>query len=326
MKTYPEISVVIPVKNEGAKIRACIDGILSQSIPVKEIIVIDSGSTDGTVEVLQECEKVKLLEIPSSTFNHGETRNLGVRHASGEFVVLTVGDARAYDQYWIQHLLEGFDAPNVAGVCGQQVCPHERDKNPVEWFRPWSSPSKKKYEFPAGAFEHLSSHEKMMACGWDDVTAMYRRDILLQVPFRSTPYSEDAIWAKDALSAGYAIVYNYAARVYHYHTEDKDFTFRRTMTTMYMRYRHFGFIYPKENGKKNFRKELSKLKLILIAQPMSIGEKIKWIRYNKVQEVAYKEAVATFHDALARSEEELDKLHQELCGKPPIPLKQAAPL
>src|SRR5688572_2468272 len=113
MKTHPEISVVIPVKNEGAKIRACIEGILSQSIPVKEIIVIDSGSTDGTVEILREYEKVKLLEISSSTFNHGETRNLGVRHASGEFVVLTVGDARAYDQYWIQHLLEGFDAPNV---------------------------------------------------------------------------------------------------------------------------------------------------------------------------------------------------------------------
>ena len=95
------------------------------------------------------------------------------------------------------------------------------------------------------------------------------------------------------------------------------------MTTMYMRYRHFGFTYPKVKGKKNIRKELGKLKLILLAQPMSIREKIKWIRYNKVQEVAYKEAVARFHDALATGEEELDKVHQELCGKPPIPLKQA---
>ncbi len=102
---FPTISVVIPVKNEGAKIRACIEGILSQTVPVLEIIVIDSGSTDGTIDILRGYKKVKLLQIPSSEFNHGQTRNFGVAHASGEFVLLTVGDARAWDENWIKKFI-----------------------------------------------------------------------------------------------------------------------------------------------------------------------------------------------------------------------------
>ena len=74
--SFPNISVVIPVKNEAGKIRECIEGILSQSIPVMEIIVVDSGSTDGTIEILQDYDIVKLVQIPSDQFNHGETRNL----------------------------------------------------------------------------------------------------------------------------------------------------------------------------------------------------------------------------------------------------------
>jgi glycosyltransferase involved in cell wall biosynthesis len=46
------ISVVIPVRNEAEKIATCIDGILSQTVAVSEIIVVDSGSTDGTLEIL----------------------------------------------------------------------------------------------------------------------------------------------------------------------------------------------------------------------------------------------------------------------------------
>ena len=133
---FPSVSVIIPVKNEAVKIRACIDGILSQTVPVAEIIVIDSGSTDETVAILRSYKEVTLIEIPGTEFNHGATRNLGVSKATGEFVLLTVGDARPYNNFWIEELLNGFVDEEVAGVCGQQVVPHETDKNPVEWFRP----------------------------------------------------------------------------------------------------------------------------------------------------------------------------------------------
>ncbi|HUC79684.1 MAG TPA: glycosyltransferase [Flavisolibacter sp.] len=319
---YPEVSVVIPVRNEAAKIKACIEGILNQSVPVKEIIVVDSGSTDGTLEILRNYPKVTVIEIPPSSFNHGETRNVGVRHATGEFVLLTVGDGKPYDNQWVQELLNGFDGPEVAGVCGQQVVSHEPGNNPLHWYRPIDAPTKTKYHYPNGAFEKLTPGEKLKACGWDDVTAMYRREVLLEIPFRFTSFAEDAIWAKDALTAGYAIVYNSAARVYHHHQESKDFVFKRTLTTIYMRYRHFGFVYPKETGKKSLRSTLSRYKQIFTTKELPLKSKIDWLKYNDEYDQAAVEANHAFHNALAEGEKVLDQLHEKYCGKPPIPVKQ----
>ena len=78
MTKTPRVSVIIPVRNEELRIKQCIEGILSQSIEVHEIIVIDSGSTDETLPILTTFPEVTLIQIDGSTFNHGLTRNLGV--------------------------------------------------------------------------------------------------------------------------------------------------------------------------------------------------------------------------------------------------------
>lgn len=317
---HPEISVVIPVKNEASKIRDCIDGILNQTVPVKEIIVIDSGSTDGTIEILQTYPIVNLIRISSSEFNHGETRNMGVKKAKGEFVILTVGDARPMDNSWISNLLIGFDNLNVAGVCGMQVVPHDPNKNPVEWFRPVDPVTTiKKYSYTPAQFQKLTPQEKKQACSWDDVTAMYRRSALEKTPFQKTSYCEDAIWAKEALMAGFSIVYNPAARVYHYHIEDKDFTLKRTLTSLYFRYKHFNYV--SAIPKKGLMDQLRTIKTIWQSNPLNPQEKLNWVKYNKNQFDAMLEAHKIFTQALSKGEEELDKEHERLCGKPPIPLK-----
>lgn len=317
---FPSVSVIIPVKNEALKIRACIDGILQQTVAVKEIIVIDSGSTDDTVSILRSYREVTLVEIPSTEFNHGETRNMGVQKASGDFVLLTVGDARPYNESWIEELLKGFTDEEVAAVCGQQVVPHEKDKNPVEWFRPISEPELIRYQFKEPAvFEGLPASEKKNICAWDDVTAMYRRSVLLKIPFRKTSYSEDAIWAKDAVMNGYAIVYNHNARVYHYHLEDADFTFKRSFTTMYFRYRQFGFLY--ETPVLTFRSKLSMLKLLVGTFQADIKRIKQWYTYNTESFKAVQNSYQLFIKTLQEGEDALDAKHAELCGKPPIPLK-----
>lgn len=178
----PSVSVVMPVKNEALKIKACIEGILSQTVPVQEIIVVDSGSTDGTLQILEAFPIVKLIKIPSIEFNHGETRNLGVSKATGDFVILTVGDAQPANEFWIEGLLKGFTDDAVAAVCGQQIVPHHNDKNPVDWFRPVSEPAIKRWQFTREAFEALDPKMKKAVCSWDDVTAMYRRSILSALP------------------------------------------------------------------------------------------------------------------------------------------------
>lgn len=70
------ISVVIPVRDEAAKIAACTEGILSQTVQVSEIIVVDSGSTDGTLEILARYPQVWIVRIRPAGFNRGEWQNV----------------------------------------------------------------------------------------------------------------------------------------------------------------------------------------------------------------------------------------------------------
>lgn len=317
---YPSISVVIPVKNEGKKIRTCIEGILSQTVPVKEIIVVDSGSTDDTLDILKEFDIVKVIEIPGSEFNHGETRNLGINAATGEYALLTVGDAWAYDNNWIQYLLDGFVDDTVAGVCGQQVVAHSPDNNPAQWFRSYSKPEIKKYSFSEDEFHRLSPLEKKKVCGWDDVTAIYRMDYKKEIPFRYTSYAEDAQWAKDAILAGYSIAYNPAARVYHYHLEDPDFSFKRSYTVMYHLYKFFDLIPEMPNY--DIMSNLRLINVIRKAEGIPLKDKIKWWRYNISTRNGLIRATKEIRDAIAKGEDFLDAQHQELCGKPPIPVKR----
>jgi rhamnosyltransferase len=220
-----------------------LEGILTQTLRDRlEIVVIDSGSTDGSLDLLAKYP-ARVHRIDARAFNHGETRNLGVRLAQGEFVAMTVQDARPVDDRWLERMMKHFDDPMVAGVCGQQVVPHELDKNPLQWFRPYSQPVPRKIQFPNPAeFKQLPPVEQVAMCGWDDVNAMYRRSALLEVPFRCVNFSEDGIWARDALLHGHALVYDYSARVYHYHHENFGFHFRRRYTILYHWHRYFHFV------------------------------------------------------------------------------------
>jgi glycosyltransferase involved in cell wall biosynthesis len=87
------ISVVIPVKDGGEDLIRCLDGIRSQQFDgLIEIVVVDSGSGDGSVEFARE-RGALVHEIPAHAFSHGASRNLGARLATGEFLVFISQDA-----------------------------------------------------------------------------------------------------------------------------------------------------------------------------------------------------------------------------------------
>lgn len=295
----------------------CLSGIMSQTLfPQCEVIIIDSGSTDKTLEILKSYP-VKVVSIEPETFNHGLTRNLGVANSSGKYVLMTVQDAVAADNMWLQHMLDGFSAAeNVAAVCGKQVVPHDKDKNPAEWYRPVGMGEITSYSFSKEAFLNLSPAEKRSVCGWDDVTAMYLRDVLVQMPFRKTSFAEDAQWAKDAYLNGYTLVYNTNATVYHYHYENPDYTYKRTFTVLYHMYRFFGNL--PETYRPGFIDTLKLAKLLLNEAKLSFAEKIKWFRYNQQLRAVYAKVIADFLKIVKQGDEALDKQHELLCGVPPV--------
>lgn len=316
----PSIAAVIPVKNGYPEIKDCIEGLLNQTVKLSRIVVIDSGSTDGTIEYLKRVKEVELLQIPVVEFNHGETRNIGWKNCTEDFLFYTVQDARPVNDRLIEELLKGFTDDAVAAVCGQQVVPHETDKNPVEWFRPQSATQIIRHQFgTAGEFEQLSPEQKKSICGWDNVAAMYRSSVLKEIPFQRVVFGEDMNWAKRAVTNGHAIVYNQQARVYHYHQENDAFTFKRTLTTLYFRYKEFGLIH--EQPALSLRSKLSMIKLLLKTKGISTGKKISWYQYNVARFKARVRAFELFSNSLQKGEKELDAVHEQYCGKAPVPQK-----
>jgi len=159
-------------------------------------------------------------------------------------------------------------------------------------------------------------------CGWDDVNAMYRREALRNVPFRKATFGEDAQWAQDALLRGHTIVYNYEARVYHYHHEDPAYRFKRTFTALYLSYRLFG---ARPASKPRLRPMLTALKILLKERSIGLAQKFRWLRYNYALNSAYRQAVRDFNSTLEKGESFLDSRHSQLCGVAPQAPKPIGP-
>jgi rhamnosyltransferase len=316
-----DVSVIIPVRNGAPEIRSCIEGILAQTVPPREIIAIDSGSTDDTADIIGEYPRVSSVNVPAEEFNHGDTRNLGARLASSTFVLMTVQDARAASNRWIADLISGVTDDNVAGVCGAQVVPHERDKNPVEWFRPQSLPEISRYEFDDPAdFLALTAEEKRRVCAWDNVTALYRRDVLLEIPFPKTKFAEDILWAREAIMAGWALVYNPKARVFHYHDQTEEFAFKRAIASMYYRYLSTGDVPDAPSRLVGMARVLKRL---LAESSLSVVEKERWLRYNWRNQRAVHRAIKLFQIAAAQGDAAVDALHEFHCGSAIIAAKSS---
>ena len=273
----PLISVVIPVKNGIDTLPSCLDGIFRQTLKENlEVIIIDSGSTDGTLELLSRYP-VKVHHLPPKEFNHGETRNLGVNLARGAFVVMTVQDATPASADWIELMIKHFDNPEVAGVCGQQIVGSDSDKNPLQWFSPAGEAKPFLVQFKdTAAFSSLPGKKQHQYCNWDDVTTMYRKSIKDKIPFKKLMFSEDTLWAKDALSLGYAIVYDYRARVYHYHHQSFGFYFKRTYIILYQNFKFYDYIrFP-----KNPLVSIPQIIVRITRKKIPFKQKVSWLFYN----------------------------------------------
>ena len=317
---FPSIAAVIPVKNGFPEIKDCIEGLLSQSIQVSKILVIDSGSTDGTLEYLRTIGKVEIKQIDPASFSHGLTRNFGIQYCTEDLLYYTVQDARAYDSKLLESLVDILMNSDSVAVCGQQVTPHDLNKNPIDWFYPISEPEPSFYVLhDPSDFERLTPSQRKQYCSWDNVNALYRRSALEIVPFQHVVFGEDMIWARDTLLKGFKIAYQYRARVYHYHLENPDYTFRRLFTTFYFRYLTFGLL--PEASRVQLKDRIQILYILIKRLKISPRLILKWFKYTiDIRKAAFKSA-SLFNQSLAIGLEELERNHEKYCGKAPVPLK-----
>jgi rhamnosyltransferase len=226
------VSIVIPTLNGGVTLRRLLEAIDAQVTPFdREILAVDSGSTDGTLEALR-AHGASVTCVPRATFNHGETRNAALQRASGEFAVLIVQDAVPAGSQWLSELVEPLQRDSsLAGTFARQQAWPDASRLTTHYLARWMA-----CESDARVVSPLSSHqfammspaERHVACAFDNVCSCIRHSVWQTHPFRATPIAEDLEWAREVLTSGYRLAYVPSAIVWHSHERSIGYELRRT--------------------------------------------------------------------------------------------------
>lgn len=198
--TRPAVSVLVPVKDGGDDLRRLLAALGRQ--PAHELLVVDSGSRDGSVAVARAAG-ARVLEVPPGSFGHGRTRNLAAEHARGAVLCFLTQDAEPVPG-WLEAVLEAFAAgPRVGVVLGPQLP------------RPDTAPM---------VARELETFFARFADGGDgdptylsNVNAAYRRECWAAIRFRDVAYAEDQAFGVDLLASPWTRAYAPAAAVLHAH-------------------------------------------------------------------------------------------------------------
>lgn len=217
------ISIVIPVKDGGSDLVRCLDAIAGQALDEElEIVIVDSGSSDGSIEAARSRGAV-VREIPAADFSHGASRNLGAGLARGEVLVFISQDAYPVDERWLERLCAPLgDDASVAGVYGRQL-PHEGARPPECFFLDFLYGASPRRQSAASAAE-LSMDTTLFS----NVNAAIRRELWERHPFvEDIIMSEDQDWCRRVLLDGFAVVYEPRAAVRHSHNYTLGGAFKR---------------------------------------------------------------------------------------------------
>ncbi len=240
---HPVTSVVILTRNGCPDIEQCLAAVFDQETDWPyEVIVIDSGSTDGTLDVVRDYP-TRLIEIPPEAFNHGATRNLGAELAKGAFVVFLTQDAIPASSTWLSSLAAALDDPGAAGAFSRQLPKedaHVLVKRSLSLWVAGSDQRLVKLMPPAEDYARMSPYERYLLAAFDNVSSCVRKAVWQELHFSETAFGEDIDWAQRVLQAGHTLVYEPASQVYHSHNRPARYEFKRTYLDHQNLYALFG--------------------------------------------------------------------------------------
>lgn len=199
-----DCSIVIRCCNEEKHIGRLLAGIKEQTVRNVQVIIVDSGSTDHTLEIASK-HPTEILSIRPKEFSFGRSLNLGCRNARSPFIVMA--SAHVYPVYntWLEMLLAPLSQKEIALAYGKQRGDETTQYSERQVFAKW---------FP----EQSNRNQEHPFC--NNANAAIRRDLWERMPYdESLTGLEDLDWAQRAIRSGYRLAYCAEAEVIHLHNE-----------------------------------------------------------------------------------------------------------
>lgn len=196
----PNVSIIIRTKNEERWISSCLEGVFNQNYKDFEVILVDNESTDKTI---QKAKKYPVKLVSIKNFLPGKAINLGISQSIGKIIVILSGHCIPVSDKWLENLIYDLKDPNVAGVYGrQQPMSFSSDNDKRDLITVFGLDKKIQKKDP---FFH-------------NANSAVRREFINTISFDENATNiEDRIWGAEVIKAGYQIVYEPTASVFHYH-------------------------------------------------------------------------------------------------------------
>jgi len=197
------ISIIIRTKNEEKWIGPCLDAIYNQKVDADiEVILVDNNSTDYTVQIAERLGIKKLIRI--TNFIPGKALNDGIKVSKGDYIVCISAHCVPKNRKWLASLLDNFsNDENIGGVYGRQL--------PLSYTDPID---KRDLLIVFGQDKRIQKKDYF----FHNANSMFPRQIWKKFPFSEEASNiEDRVWGKQVIEAGYKIIYEPEAAVFHHH-------------------------------------------------------------------------------------------------------------
>ncbi len=204
--TNPRASIVYLTKNGGRLFDKSLAAVYSQKPNFDfEVIVVDSGSTDDTLEILKRYP-VRQYSIPGDEFNFGLTRDFGFGLAKGDILISLSQDAVPAGHDWLKNMIAPFEDGSVMAVQGLEIPPADQDIFFWEKYR--------LFYYTRECRRWLRRNDNI---GLSFTCCAIRRSAWLEDPLGRVEMSEDKLFQKRMSAKGYKIFLQRDARDYHSH-------------------------------------------------------------------------------------------------------------